>query len=727
MTEMNGAASDHPEAPPAQVQAVTISGPAGVPMAELIETHEDLTPAPEGPAGLPPGIPVPVELGSARLPLPLPPFHLCRINLAEGCYELTIRPTLPFTTFRGTMRVERARGGTIISGDLYRYLSVVFPFEPVATAERVNPVGPRDAGATPATAAKTSPSAALSTSLGLVAALRRRIPIHPRAKYHSYLKVTNIAQTPEPVLSQDIGPCRLTLTAEEYVYTQPPAGSFNGSFPATPTRTVRLVMQPVPGSPAGSPNFEGTLFEGSTARGQVTMQWVSTRFRRATVEVDTLAGAVAPQGVPSPSGSGTDDIRSAFASAGWDVAVQFDQTNVPVPAGVTATNCWSSADLHALMLAVRKPTTNLDAEWRMHLVVVPAKLGCGRGVMYDQIGVPREGVASFCDDGYPSNESSSFGTAANKRQRDVPRAFLRSACHELGHGFNQIHQEQEGGADNSIMTTTPSVANVLGGPPGVFPTDINVGFNAHVRRHLIHWPDIVVRPGGMTFGSGHSSTVPSADRLYFSSDELALRIAVESDRIELGEPLRIAWSLVNSSTQPIPAPSDVGVAAQHAIIRVTNPQGVQRVVRSFEIRTDDVRIDDLQPGEERSADTRLFWSTDGFAFESPGRFQVEIDVIWAKDNVPLGVRATTEIWVNYPQSDAANDAAATLLHPEVGMYVALGGAPHLAGAIDRLTRIAGRAGDGTEGGSDAAAPRVLRGYAGILPIDLGDRAPIGVG
>ena len=54
-------------------------------------------------------------------------------------------------------------------------------------------------------------------------------------------------------------------------------------------------------------------------------------------------------------------------------------------------------------------------------------MGCGRGVMYDSIGVPREGVASFCDDGYPTSESSNFGTAANKKQRDVPRAFLSSA------------------------------------------------------------------------------------------------------------------------------------------------------------------------------------------------------------------------------------------------------------------------------------------------------------
>src|SRR5262249_32957893 len=192
--------------------------------------------------------------------------------------------------------------------------------------------------------------------------------------------------------------------------------------------------------------------------------WVSPFFRRATVEMDTLAGAVAPAPVPDGMG-GNDFFDTIFARTGWELTVIRDQTNVPVPAGVVPTNCWSPADLHALMTTARNPATNLDLDWRLHLMVVPAKLGCSRGIMYDTIGVPREGCASFSDDGYPTSDSSNFGTAANRKQREVPRAFLRSATHEITHTLNQIHQEQETTADNSTITTTPSVADVLGGPP----------------------------------------------------------------------------------------------------------------------------------------------------------------------------------------------------------------------------------------------------------------------
>ena len=78
------------------------------------------------------------------------------------------------------------------------------------------------------------------------------------------------------------------------------------------------------------------------------------------------------------------------------------------------------------------------------------------------------------------------------------------------------------------MTTTPSVADVLGGPatgePGIFPDNIKLEFNDHVTHHLVHFPDIVVRPGGMTFGSGHSSPVPEADRYFFAAEQLELTL-----------------------------------------------------------------------------------------------------------------------------------------------------------------------------------------------------------
>jgi hypothetical protein len=676
-------------------------------MAEEIgpESEVELTPDPEGQPI--PSLPIPEFAREPEFPTPWPGGKLprpCRINLLEGCYRIAFQPKSSQTTFYGTMRVDYAGGKTTISGDLYRYFRL--PWVAVERASALSMV--RGRMSERVSALSSTALGALSPPVGpaTLGPVPLGIPIYPRNRYHSYLRVTNVQR---PGLLT-YGPCQLTLTAQEYLYTQPPAGSFNGTFPAAPgTRTVTIVLHPI-GAPAGftSTFLEGRLYENGVDQGKFTMGWVSKYFRRATLEVDVLAGAVGPQAV------GGEDFDTIFAKAGWRLTVIRDQTNVPVPGGVTATNCWSSADLHALMTTVRSPATNLDTEWRMHLMVVPAKLGCGRGVMYDSIGVPREGVASFCDDGYPTSDSSNFGTAANKKQRDILRAFLRSATHEVGHGFNQIHQEQEAGADNSIMTTTPSVADILGGPmtgaPGVFPDQINLAFNDHVRHHLVHFPDIVVRPGGMTFGSGHSSTVPEADRYYFYPDELALTLDPVETQIELAEPLELHWALMNASREEIPVPSDIGIEAQHAFVTVTDPRGRSKLMPSFVIRTDDVAIVPLEPGKGLKAETRVFWSSHGFAFTEPGRYTVEVRIIWTAEGTPLGVKASTEIWVSYPKTDADNEAAAMLLHPEVGKYVALGGGDHLVEAVQRLEQVTALAGEG-----DAEGPRVLRGYEGLLP------------
>ncbi len=701
------------EVPQPPVPSAAGAGP--VPLAEPLAPfggEAGFTPDPEGPE-MPRGIPLPAiprgwppELGFPET------FKFCQIDLKEGCYGIQFSPG-GLVAYQGTLRVDKAGGTTTISGDLYRYYT--FPTIPLPAQRAALTWRERLALAARPELELSPPVTGAIVNAPLFR--KQQIPIYPRSRYYSYLKVTGVRRS--PFITR--GPCTLTLTAEEYVYTQPPAGSFNGSFPSPPgTRTVEIVLeQKAPPALSSGPYFEGRLYEGGADKGAFTMQWVSKYFRRATLEIDTLTGSVAPQPVPAISGSGTESFETVFAKAGWRLTVVYDQTAIPVPAGVNATDCWSSANLHALMLSVRKPTTDLDKEWRMHLVVVPAKMGCGRGVMYDQIGVPREGVASFSDDGYPASQSANFGTAAGQKQRDVPRAFMRSATHEVGHGFNQIHQEQEGGADNSIMTTTPSVADVLGGPatggPGVFPDQINLSFNEHVRHHLVHFPDIVVRPGGMTFGSGHTSTVPEADRYLFDPAELELTVQTVGSRIALGEPLRLSWTLQNHAAEPIPVPTDIGVEAQHAFVSVTTPSGKTRAMPSFEVRTDRVSIADLAPGNYLEADTRLYWSSNGFAFETPGRHTVTLRIVWSAGGVPCGVQTSTDVWVDFPQSEADNQAAALLLHPEVGMYVALGGgADHLHEAVARLDLVT----EAAEG--DVAAPAALRGFEGLpLPTTTG--------
>lgn len=602
-------------------------------------------------------------------------FRFCFVNLREGCYRITYTPRgISFFTnvYRGTMRVDRSAGSLTISGDLYRLprftIRSEFTAGTMTMESPISAVGPVTLGST---------EIFVPRPLG--------IPIYPRKNYYSYLKIVGVQTSP----FFTAGPCNLTVMMDEFVYTHPSGGAFDGSFPSTPTRQLTAVLSPVaPPSGFASSYFEGKLFEGSVERGNFSMGWVSSRFRRATLEIDTLQGAVAPMVV------GGEDFRTIFATAGWDLGVTYDQTSIAVPAGVTATDCWSNSDLHSLMASVRKATTDLDKEWRTHLVVVPAKIGCGRGRMYDSIGVPREGSASYSDDGYPNTDTSNFGTAEGEKQRDVPRAFIRSAAHEVGHAFNQIHQSFEGGNDNSIMTTSPSVANVLGGPttgaPGVFPDDIGLSFNETVRNHLVHYPDPVVRPGGHSFLGGSPFSGPEADvnRFMFSADQFELHLDLHSRRLKLGEPLHLHWQLTNRTSEAIGIPSDIDPKGGHVHIEVTNPSGQVKRMGSFIIETDAVTARPLGPGQSASGETYVFWSAGtGFAFEIPGGHRIDVRIIWVLNGVPVLMKASTDVFVDYPTSVAENEVAAALFHREVGMSVALGGgAKHLKEGTARIEK-----------------------------------------
>src|SRR5262249_22576273 len=94
------------------------------------------------------------------------------------------------------------------------------------------------------------------------------------------------------------------------------------------------------------------------------------------------------------------------------------------------------------------------------------------------------------------------------------------------------------------------------------------------------------------------------------------------------------------------------------------------------IVSDGGAIRDLAPGEKRGAKTTLFYSSRGFAFRTPGAHAIKLQIVWDYGGIPFGVRAVTDVWVDYPVSDADNEVAAAMMHPEVGAMVAMGGKPH---------------------------------------------------
>jgi hypothetical protein len=606
-------------------------------------------------------------------------------DLPDGCYRLVHRPATGDGVLLGTLRVDRTSDGLVVSGDLYHFAD-----DPDRKPE--------------------NSSARSATD----------IPVYPRDRYHCYLSAIGASSSPVASAGR-LGP--LSIHFERYAYHPPAEDSFNGTFAAaadSPPVTLRLVAGGAPGG-----HYAGDWWDGQVLTGTVELTWVSPRFRRCGIEVDAASGAVAPRAVPALDGTGMEDLSTILGSAGWAATVTYDQADVEIPADVAdPSQCWSDAQLHALMTRNRRTTTDLDVEWVLHVLVVPGRITCSRGKMYDMVEAPREGVVLYSEDGFPRLHSHSFGTAEGLSQRQVPRAFLRSAGHEILHGFNQIHPEHESRADNSVMTTTPDVAELLSGATstgtGGFPDDIKLSVNAQVRHRLIHLPDPVVRPGGHTFSSWIDSATSPAD-LDRAPAGIEVVVTPARDDVVPGEPLPLSWSVTNRSEVPVPVPDPVSRESTYALVTVVSADGQRRPMPPLVVECDNSRISDLAPQVSRSAGALLYWSTNGFAFDQPGRYLIEVRLQWAIDGRRVVAVGEASVRLSRPDCDRDRDAAALLLHPQVGTWVALGGgASHLSGAVSRLDQLR----SDNESGNESGAATALRGYGGLLSGDCAGAATI---
>ena len=160
------------------------------------------------------------------------------------------------------------------------------------------------------------------------------------------------------------------------------------------------------------------------------------------------------------------------------------------------------------------------------------------------------------------------------------------------------------------------------------------------------------------------------------------------NRVKLGEPLLLSWTMTNSGSKAVNAPNLVGLEHDFAQLSVVKPDGSTMDVAPFVIVCDASYLSDFNPGETRTTEHHLFWSTTGFAFDGPGKHQIELNVSWIMGGIRVGVSASLEVLVDYPVTERDNDVIAQVMNPEVGKFIALGGhAYHLKDAVFRLSNV----------------------------------------
>jgi hypothetical protein len=153
-----------------------------------------------------------------------------------------------------------------------------------------------------------------------------------------------------------------------------------------------------------------------------------------------------------------------------------------------------------------------------------------------------------------------------------------------------------------------SIGSVLGSA-GTFPDQIDLAFNDRVKTHLRHLPDPAVRPGAMSiFGNAAAiSRIPEpADVAWL--EMLDLSVEPSSERVTLGEPITLSWTLTNRGQTAMSAPAELAVESLTARVSVTGPTGRVTSMRPAGVHScPRVSIVPLESGASVRGSTTLFW------------------------------------------------------------------------------------------------------------------------
>lgn len=468
------------------------------------------------------------------------------------------------------------------------------------------------------------------------------------------------------------------------------------------TRTDLQVV--VPRSAVGQPQGDADLILAVPAwddGDQWSAAYESTAFRSVDVETDNIAGTVPFTRYDTSRGPApawyrhrVATVPDAYAEAGIELRVA-GATNVPADTS-GADLRWSEAELHASMVANFSLQRDVP-QWKLWTFVTTRHTKNGViGVMFDQSGAQRQGMAVF------HSALADFGLVGRNHE-------FHTYVHELGHAFNLLHAWQKdlarppaplgpnnGFGDLSWMNYPQNYQ----GPSGDNGEDAFWGafafqFSDDELRHLRHGFYRHVVPGGDNFVVDSALDLGGAEvAMAPITDESGLRLEVRGKTtFEYGEPVTAELKLTRTGTRgDVRVVPELTPKSEHVAIFVGDPQGRTRLFRPIArlctghgpgtpLRT-------LTEAEPAVYDTAFIgYGSDGLYFPDPGRYKVTAVYL-----APDGSRVVSDsraIRVRHPITRVEQEVGDLLLGDQQGTLLALLGsdAPQLQDGNDALAEV----------------------------------------
>ncbi len=449
--------------------------------------------------------------------------------------------------------------------------------------------------------------------------------------------------------------------------------------------------------------FEQTL-QGLPGRTHINFAatWVSKYLRTLGIEMEIEQGVAPPR--PFDFNGRMITIESCFEDAGFEVTDVGQIDRIPKPANPSG---WGTAEIKVLNADLNRAmqrfsqTSLLQRAWELHyLLLSKATRSRLNGIMFDEVGLPRQGVAVF---GNTIREN--YGEWADRK-------LIHTSTHELAHALNLVHRFERvvGRADStSFMNYDWRYKGFNHGEE--YWRNFSFTFDPDELAFMRHGPLPAVSPGGEPFHSiwywadGDGGYTPYAlnPEQRLAGYKLNLFPPERGPVFVFGQPIFLKVELRNINGWSLRLPSILldpkASFLQIMIRRVTSqrhaqPQASDTFVpfmqRCFDLSPADYVL--FSPGTARQNNLNLTYGTGGFAFAEPGTYEVMAAFVITIRGTPHDTEYVVysdplQIQVAAPKTMDEERDALTLFREDVGLYFALGGAHDMDKTRDALEEV----------------------------------------